>query len=84
MILSLGEITKAQKTSKNQNVYFLKNNGKEVSVKDSADYVRVIQEPDSGEVNFNLLSSPKWIPGTMRGVPVRIKYSIPLKFSLPR
>ena len=40
---------------KKQNVYYLKNNGKFVNIKDSADYVRVIQEPDSGEVNYNLL-----------------------------
>ena len=51
-ILCLLQITKAQK---NQNVYFFKNSGKEVQIKDSADYVRVIQELDSGETNFNLL-----------------------------
>lgn len=45
-------ITKAQK---NQNVYFFKDNGKEVNSKDSADYIRIIREPDSGEVNFNFL-----------------------------
>ena len=39
---------------KKQNIYFLKNNGKKVAVKDSADYIRVIQEPDSGETNFVL------------------------------
>lgn len=39
---------------KNQNVYFLKNSGVEV-VKDSADFVRIIQEPDSGETNFSYL-----------------------------
>jgi TonB family protein len=43
------------KAQKKQNVYFFKNNGKEVNVKDSADYIRVIQEPDSGETNFVLL-----------------------------
>ena len=51
-ILCLLQITKAQK---NQNVYFFKNSGKEVKTKESADYIRVIQEPDSGETNFNLL-----------------------------
>ncbi len=40
---------------KKQNVYFYKNNNREVSVKDSADFIRVIQEPDSGSSNFNLL-----------------------------
>lgn len=28
-------------------------------------------------------ASPKWTPPTMRGVPVRVKYSVPIKFSLP-
>ena len=39
---------------KKQNVYFLKNNGKEVNIKDSADFIRVISEPDSGETLFNI------------------------------
>lgn len=39
---------------KKQNVYYLKNSGLEV-VKDSADFVRVIQEPDSSETNFSYL-----------------------------
>ncbi len=39
---------------KKQNVNFFKNNGKEVDTKDSADYARIIQEPDSGETNFIL------------------------------
>jgi len=37
---------------KKQNVYFFKNNGKEVQLKDSADFIRIIQEPDSGETDF--------------------------------
>lgn len=52
VILCSFQIAKAQKK---QNVYFFKNNGKEVNVKDSADFVRVVQEPDSGETNFVLL-----------------------------
>ena len=51
-VLIMGINANAQKK---QNVYFFKNDGKEVTVKDSADYIRVIQEPDSGEVNFNIL-----------------------------
>jgi len=39
---------------KKQNIYFLKNSGKEVSVKDSADYIRVIEEPDPGETYFTI------------------------------
>lgn len=37
-----------------QNVYFLKNDGKRVSTKDSADYVRIVSEPDSGTVLYNV------------------------------
>lgn len=40
---------------KRQNVYFYKNNGEEVFSKDSADFIRVIQEPDSAALNYNLL-----------------------------
>jgi TonB family protein len=39
---------------KRQNIYFLKNNGKEMKLRDSADYIRVIEEPDSGETLFDL------------------------------
>lgn len=38
-----------------QNVYFFKKNGKEVKVRDSADYIRIIREPDSGKVNYELV-----------------------------
>jgi TonB family protein len=51
-ILCSFQLAQAQKK---QNVYFFKNSGKEVKVKDSADFIRIIQEPDSGDVNFNLL-----------------------------
>ncbi|SHN31177.1 energy transducer TonB [Mucilaginibacter sp. OK098] len=37
-----------------QNVYFLKNNGKYVAVRDSADYIRVVREPDSASVMYNV------------------------------
>jgi len=36
-------------------VYFLKNNGNYVILRDSADYMRVVTEPDSGSVLFNVL-----------------------------
>ncbi len=38
-----------------QNVYFLKNNGRFVNVKDSADFIRIVREPDSGTVLYNVL-----------------------------
>ncbi|MDN3584020.1 energy transducer TonB [Mucilaginibacter flavus] len=37
-----------------QNVYFLKNNGIYVSTRDSADFIRVISEPDSGSAQYNV------------------------------
>ena len=39
---------------KKQNTYFLKFNGQHVDVKDSADFIRIIQEPDSGSLNFKV------------------------------
>lgn len=47
-------LTTVSLAQKKQNVYFLKNSGALVSLKDSADYIRVIQEPDSGSTYFNL------------------------------
>ena len=38
-----------------QNVYFYKNSGKQVKERDSADYTRVIREPDSGSKFFKVL-----------------------------
>ena len=38
-----------------QNVYLLKNDGSEVEVKDSADFIRVVSEPDSGSELFNVM-----------------------------
>ncbi|QNK62038.1 TonB family protein [Pedobacter sp. PAMC26386] len=40
---------------KKQNIYFYKGEYKEVFSKDSADFIRIIQEPDSGNVYFNLI-----------------------------
>ncbi len=51
LLLTLSNV----KAQKKQNVYFFTNKGKEVSSKDSADFMRVIQEPDSGETHFALL-----------------------------
>lgn len=41
-------------SQKKQNIYFLKNSGKEVKIRDSADYIRMISEPDSGSVFYDL------------------------------
>ena len=37
-----------------QDVYFLKNNGTIVSVRDSADFIRIVSEPDSGSTLYNV------------------------------
>ncbi|TKC57554.1 TonB family protein [Pedobacter hiemivivus] len=46
MVIGLG--VNAQK----QNLYFLKNNGQYVKIRDSADYLRIVQEPDPGSVLY--------------------------------
>ncbi len=38
-----------------QNVYYLKNNGRSVSTHDSADYTRIVREPDSGSVLYKVM-----------------------------
>ncbi|MDF3077085.1 MAG: TonB family protein [Sphingobacteriaceae bacterium] len=42
-------------TAQRQNVYYFKKNGQEVKNKDSANYIRIIREPDSGSVNYKLI-----------------------------
>lgn len=37
-----------------EQVFYLKNNGKTVELKDSADYIRVIKQPDSGKVFYKV------------------------------
>ncbi len=54
LLIHLCLVFSALNAQKKQDVYFLKTNGKEVGTKDSADFVRVILEPDSGETNFVL------------------------------
>src|SRR6476661_3916187 len=47
-------ISGAATAQKKQNVYLLKNNDVEVKIQDSADYIRIIEEPDSGDRNYVL------------------------------
>ncbi|WP_345950127.1 TonB family protein [Mucilaginibacter sp. PAMB04274] len=42
-------------SAQRQNVYFFKNNGRQVTQRDSADYTRVVREPDSGSVLYKVL-----------------------------
>ena len=46
--------TASQCFAQRQNVYFLKNNGKYVTVRDSADYIRIVRAPDSASVLYNV------------------------------
>jgi antitoxin component YwqK of YwqJK toxin-antitoxin module len=39
--------------SQRRNIYLLKNNGEYVMARDSADYIRVVSEPDSGSTLYN-------------------------------
>jgi len=37
-----------------QNVYYLKNDGRYVDIRDSADYIRIVREPDSASTLYNV------------------------------
>ena len=39
---------------KKRNIYFLRNDGKHITTRDSADYIRVVEEPDSGSLLYNV------------------------------
>ncbi|RWY52376.1 hypothetical protein [Mucilaginibacter gilvus] len=41
--------------AQNQDVYFYKKNGDTVSTKDSADFIRIVREPDAGSELYNVL-----------------------------
>lgn len=41
--------------AQNQNIYFYKNNGDTVSTKDSADFIRIVREPEAGSELYNVL-----------------------------
>ncbi len=47
-------IATASLAQKKQNVYFVKNNGGYVDILDSADFIRVVVEPDSGSILYNV------------------------------
>lgn len=44
----------AQCLAQKENVYFLRNTGKYVEVRDSADYMRIVREPDSASNLYNV------------------------------
>lgn len=41
-------------TAQKRNIYYLKNSGEEVKLKDSADFIRIIQEPDSTNIHYKI------------------------------
>ncbi|WP_199118128.1 energy transducer TonB [Pedobacter sp. ASV28] len=47
-----------------------------------ANIIRSVYPSIDKEAIRVILSSPKWIPGIQRGLPVRVKYNIPLTFGL--
>jgi TonB family protein len=65
-----------------QNVYFLKNSGKLVNIRDSADYIRIVREPDSASNLYNVFEfylsgkqkmlgkSSKIFPSILEGVSI--------------
>jgi TonB family protein len=52
--ISLFLVTVTRVFAQRQNVYFIKNNGKYVDTRDSADYIRVVREPDSASTLYNV------------------------------
>lgn len=54
-IISLFLATVTAAFAQRQNVYFLKNNGKYVTTRDSADYIRIVRQPDSTSTVFDVL-----------------------------
>ncbi|WP_304068432.1 TonB family protein [Pedobacter glucosidilyticus] len=61
ILLSIVELTQAQEK---QYTYYFKKNGKQVQNKDSADYIRTISPPDSGETYYKLVDHYK--SGTLK------------------
>jgi TonB family protein len=65
-------------SQKRYNGYLFKNSGQEVSTRDSADYTRIVSEPDSGEFLFNVSEfymngQPKFIGMTSKVEPLRLE-----------
>ncbi|RYY08438.1 MAG: hypothetical protein EOO04_40020 [Chitinophagaceae bacterium] len=45
--------------------------------------VRCIGAGCESEAASVLANSPKWLPGTQKGKPVRVQYTVPINFSIP-
>lgn len=72
LLITLSANTFAQK----QNVYYLKNDLTLVDTKDSADYIRVLREPDSGSLFYNVLEYYKNGNRKLIGKTSKIDYNI--------
>lgn len=59
-----------------QNVYFIKDNGQYVETKDSADFIRIVQEPEKGSELF--MVKEYYTDGKLRGLGLSIKVDPPL------
>src|SRR5476651_1804524 len=42
-------------SAQKRNIYLFKNSGRQVEVRDSADYMRIVTEPDSGSTLYNVV-----------------------------
>ena len=64
--------------SQRHNVYFLKNNGQYLNSRDSADYIRIVAEPDSGSTLYNVAEyymdgKPKLLGKTSSIIPLSLE-----------
>lgn len=50
--------------AQNQNLYYFKNNGEQVKLRDSADYLRIVKEPEAGSELFSV--TEQWLDGTTK------------------
>ena len=54
IFLFLTTLTFSVYAQKRRNVYFFRNDGKHITTRDSADYIRIVEEPDSGSTLYNV------------------------------
>jgi len=64
--------------SQRHNVYFLKNNGQYLNSRDSADYIRIVAEPDSSSTLYNVAEyymdgKPKLLGKTSSIIPLSLE-----------
>jgi TonB family protein len=61
---------------KKRNVYFMKNDGRYMSARDSADYLRIVEEPDSGSKLYNVFEY--YLSGKKRSIGQSARIDPPL------